>query len=212
MQLIKAEFKKYDFIEIWLDYIEDLDKTFLHKLISSYSTKLIFVSRRDKLKAPELSFKKRMEVLNCCINEFRKIKEKAIIDFDISRQRKEIAHLKKGSFKLLSSYHDYEKTPSDHELYGILNSMSHYSPYIYKLATYCKNETDALRLLSLGIKLKKEKKKYIVLGMGDCGKITRIFGTLWGAEMVFAPRETAKGTAPGQLTKIQIEKIFKLID
>ena len=45
--------------------------------------------------------------------------------------------------------------------------------------------------------------------MGEFGTITRIFGTLWGNEMIYAPKEKKNASAPGQLTKIQLETIFK---
>jgi 3-dehydroquinate dehydratase len=56
--------------------------------------------------------------------------------------------------------------------------------------------------------LKKENKRCIILGMGEHGMITRIFGTLWGNEMVFAPQTKSEASAPGQLTKQQLATIF----
>ena len=109
---------------------------------------------------------------------------------------------------LLLSYHNYDSTPSDDELLKIITTMEKYHPMIYKIATLCQTEQDAIRLLELQQALKQQKKKHIVLGMGEYGTITRIFGSLWGNEMIFAPKEKSEASAPGQLTKKQLKKIF----
>lgn len=48
--------------------------------------------------------------------------------------------------------------------------------------------------------------------MGEFGIITRIFGTIWGNEMIFAPKSIEGASAPGQLTKKQLEDIFKALE
>ena len=82
------------------------------------------------------------------------------------------------------------------------------SPTVYKIATMCNNETDALKLLLLQQNLKAQNKKHIVLGMGEFGTITRVFGTLWGNKIIYAPVTKKEASAPGQLTKQELEKIF----
>jgi 3-dehydroquinate dehydratase len=57
--------------------------------------------------------------------------------------------------------------------------------------------------------LKTKGVRYIVSGMGGYGVVTRVFGTLWGNEMVFAPRSKDGRSAEGQLTRQQLESIFK---
>ena len=87
-----------------------------------------------------------------------------------------------------------------------------YNPQIIKIATMCQSPKDGLRLLDLLISLKSEQKKYIILGMGEYGTITRVYGTLWGNEMIFAPEKEADASAPGQFTKKQYEEIFKILN
>jgi 3-dehydroquinate dehydratase type I len=91
---------------------------------------------------------------------------------------------------------------------AIVETMNSYAPTIYKISTYCKSPEDAVRLLTLICSLKKENKRCIILGMGKHGMITRIFGTLWGNEMIFAPQIEHEASAPGQLTKQQLDTIF----
>jgi 3-dehydroquinate dehydratase len=66
-----------------------------------------------------------------------------------------------------------------------------------------------LKLLLLQQNLKAQNKKHIVLGMGEFGTITRVFGTLWGNELIYAPISKGEASAPGQLTKQELENIFK---
>ena len=47
--------------------------------------------------------------------------------------------------------------------------------------------------------------------MGEKGFITRIFGTIWGNEITFAPKTLAEKSASGQLTKKQMEDVFSKI-
>jgi 3-dehydroquinate dehydratase len=75
----------------------------------------------------------------------------------------------------------------------------------------CENELDAVRLLELLLELKQKGLSYIILGGGEFGKITRIFGTLWGNQMIFAPKIQAEQSDVGQLTRDELEIIFKAL-
>jgi 3-dehydroquinate dehydratase type I len=80
-----------------------------------------------------------------------------------------------------------------------------------KISTFCRSEEDAIRLLCILLEQKKKNKKVIILGMGKFGIITRVFGTMWGNEMIFAPIEKNEESAPEQLTKSQLENIIEEI-
>jgi len=97
-------------------------------------------------------------------------------------------------------------------LQGIVADMEKYKPAVYKIATMCKSKVDALLLLNLLLFLKSKKRRFIVLGMGKEGVITRVFGTLWGNELVFAPETRAKQSAPGQLTRAQMKQIMRVLE
>jgi 3-dehydroquinate dehydratase len=70
---------------------------------------------------------------------------------------------------------------------------------------------DALKLLLLQQNLAVQKKKHIVLGMGEFGTITRVYGTLWGNELIYAPIVKQEASAPGQLTKKELKDIFSIL-
>lgn len=198
---IEQNEKEYQFFEVWLDYIKNFDEAFLTQLINLLGEKLIVVFRRQHLEKPMMDQQKRLTMLALLKNA------DAIVDLDISQAEE----LKTTNNNLLLSYHNYDNTPSNDALQKIITTMEQYHPTIYKIATMCQTEQDALRLLELQQALKQQNKKHIVLGMGEYGTITRIFGTLWGNEMIFAPKEKSEASAPGQLTKEQLEKILKRI-
>ncbi|RMG43483.1 MAG: type I 3-dehydroquinate dehydratase [Candidatus Dadabacteria bacterium] len=47
--------------------------------------------------------------------------------------------------------------------------------------------------------------------MGEHGKITRVFGTLWGNFLIYAPVNQAFATAKGQLNMDQLKTIFSIL-
>lgn len=197
--------KEYDFFEIWLDYVKDLDQEFIQELLKKYEEKLIFLFRRQKLEKIQMDVQERYSIIDL-INE-----TKSLLDLDILTQKEELGYIfdKKMSVNLITSYHNYKETTGN--LQSIIFLMEKYQPLIYKIATVCNNESDALTLLKLQVQLKQQKKKHIVLGMEEFGIITRVFGTLWGNEFIYAPKTKNNTSAPGQLTKKQLEIIFKNI-
>ncbi len=205
--MIAQHQSNYHYIEVWLDHIEDLEEPFVMELTEKFQDRLLLLFRRQKLEEPIMSEERRRKLL-LSLNG-----TKSLIDFNITTQIKDVEFIKeqKLHIPLLLSYHNYEKTPDRKSLQEIIDLMAQYSPEIYKSATFCQTDEDALMLLDVLLQLKKEQKKYIILGMGDKGKITRIFGTLWGNQMIFAPATSAEQSDPGQLTKQQLENIFKTL-
>ncbi len=205
LEVIRSNIAEYSYFEVWLDYIDDLDETFIKELMELLQEKLILLFRRQNLEKVKLELEKRIRVISLLGNS------ESLIDLDVFDQKDELEYIKNAQLeiKTIVSYHDYEKTPESEKLKEILDTMNKYKPTIYKVSTMCTKEIDALRLLQFLLELKERNLKYIVLGMGKSGMITRIFGTLWGNEMIFAPRVAIEQSAPGQLTRDQLEAIFK---
>ena len=139
--------------------------------------------------------------------------QQAYVDLDISVQAEEIAQIQaeKLAIKTILSYHNYSLTPSDTELRSITERMKDWGAHILKISTYCSIQRDALRLLSLLIDLREGGNRSIILGMGKHGVITRVFGTAWGNEMIFAPIDTSSLSAPGQLTVDKLDSIIQAL-
>lgn len=203
IEIINKNYTRYSFFEVWLDYIADLDIKFVQNIIKEHGDKIIIVFRRKKLSKILMPLEKRLEIINMLVDK------KTMLDLDAT-QIEELLYVrdKHLSVQLITSYHQYEKTPNNDTLAIIIRTMKEYKPIIYKIAAYCQTEDDALRLLRFLLQLKEEGIRCIMLGMGKHGTITRIFGTLWGNEMIFAPLDAKNQTAPGMLTKKQLENIF----
>lgn len=126
------------------------------------------------------------------------------IDFDF--KAKPIKHT-----KLIISYHNFEKTPTDVQLKKIIQKMSKHSPYIYKIATKANSFSDSLRMLKLLDELHRSGKRAVCICMGREGKITRAAGHLFGNYLMFAPLDEKKATAPGQISLKELKKIHNLL-
>lgn len=208
INLIEENLEKFEFFEVWLDYVDDLSLSFVKDLMVKLDKKLIILFRRQNLEKIKASLSLREEILKI-ING-----SKVWLDLDIGTQGEELATLKKNNLKInkILSFHSYSQTPTKKNLKKIIETMNQNGADIYKIATYCKSEQDALNLLEILLQLREENKKYIVLGMGEKGVITRIFGALWGNEMTFTPISKERASAPGQLTRSQLEMIFKQLN
>ncbi len=207
MEIISRNKKSYDYFEIWLDYIQDLDLDFIRSLKKESGEKLIFLFRRQCLEKPKMDFQKRLQIINFLAGS------NCLVDLDIFSQKKELEYLRKNSKKinLIVSYHNYQKTPSDQDLTQIIQNMVKHKAQIYKISTFCNQDDNALRLIDLLTKLKSGNQKWIILGMGAKGNFTRIAGALLGNEINFTPLSQQQNSASGQFTKEQLEQILKNI-
>ena len=205
LELLQAHDNDYAYFEVWLDYIEDLDESSVSKLVEQLGERLIAVFRRKNLDQPLMEQSKRLALLKLLAGS------PALVDLDIHAQQAELecAASQSKPLQLITSYHNYDQTPDSVQLRSIIATMEPYRPQIYKVSTQCNQPDDALRLLELLIELKAQDRRSIILGMGSFGQPTRIFGALWGNELTFAPLEQAGASAPGQLTRRQLETIFK---
>lgn len=205
IEVIHSNMAYYSYFEVWLDYIDEIDNAFVEQLVDLLGEKLILLFRRQKLEKIRMNLEKRLKIVSLLESS------QSLIDLDIFNQKDELEHIKSNQLevKTIVSYHNYETTPENEKLKKIVDTMSKYKPTAYKIATMCVNQKDALRLLQLLLEMKERGLRYIVLGMGELGAITRIFGTLWGNEMIFAPKTSTEQSAPGQLTRDQLEAIFK---
>ena len=219
LKIISENQNSYDFFEVWLDYIENLDEKFMKQLPTKFHDldKMIFLFRRQNLETPVMDFKKRKKIIDTILESTNPINSRSrsycpFIDLDIS-QKEELEYLEKSrpGVKLILSYHNYKNTPNNKGLIEIIESMGKHNPMIYKLSTFCNTENDALRLISILLELKEKNKKFVVLGMGKYGEMTRIQGTELGNEMVFAPLSVDEKSAEGQLTLDEYRKIFEAV-
>jgi 3-dehydroquinate dehydratase type I len=195
----------YAFFEVWLDYIEGVDEQFVHELASRYANRVILLFRRLQLEPIRMPLKNRLLLLRA-VNL-----SETFVDLDAASQQAEFNAIASEHLQLriVGSYHNYQETPAAAALDKIAGGILALHPAIIKISTFCNNDADAVRLLDLQQQLKAQKQRHIVLGMGSQAAVTRIFGTLWGNELVFAPEDISQQTAPGQFTRQQLDAIFQ---
>jgi len=200
---LKESHQKYSFFEIWLDSIKDFDLNFLATLLSSHDRRFVFRFAREKL--PSMPIEKRLEIIDQLHNST------GLIDLDIELESAEISHIKEAKLKVktILSIHNFKETPETSQLRDYYSKMMEMDADIFKFACYCNSKQDALRLLSFQLELAKSGTRHIVLGMGEEGVITRIFGSLWGNELVFAPLTSEEASAPGQLSYHLMKSILE---
>jgi 3-dehydroquinate dehydratase-1 len=131
------------------------------------------------------------------------------IELDTLKKNGELADfLEEQKSRILVSWHDFEKTPPNDEIADMLSDMRTYSNYV-KVVTTAKSIEDALRLLEMYNETTVELHP-IFFAMGEAGVISRVLCTLVGnAPFTYASLERV--LAPGQLTLIQIKKLYDKI-
>ena len=204
---IDANIDRFRYLEIWLDYVSDIDPGFASSLVGLYPHRLIMVFRRMNLEPEKIKTDRRIEILKTLS------RKQVLVDLDISNHVEEIQKLQaeRIPIKSILSYHNYTLTPSDTELRSITERISGWGAHITKISTFCSVQRDALRLLSLLIDLREAGRRCIVLGMGKHGVITRVFGPQWGNEISFTPQETEERSAPGQITIDKLDSIMQAL-
>lgn len=207
VETIESNEPKYGYFEIWLDYLTNLNITELLQFINQYPGRVVLVFRRQKLEPIIMPLESRLELLKQLQNT------DCLIDLAIPQQLDELEYTRDKSqqFKIIVSFHDYDKTPNKLTLDNLVKQMQDYNAYIAKIAVMCNDESDALTLLQLQQTLKRQGQKHIILGMGDAGKITRVYGTLWGNELAFVPGTMAEASDPGQFTLEQFDNIMRTL-
>ncbi len=105
--------------------------------------------------------------------------------------------------KLIVSYHDFEKTPSESEIEEILGKCREAGADIVKVAFMGKSQEDAARVCCVLSKFNHPK---IFMVMGEVGSFTRVVGFSFGSLLTYT--FFGKPVAPGQ---IEAERLIKLL-
>lgn len=67
-----------------------------------------------------------------------------------------------------------------------------------KVAMHCENAPQAIMLANIGLKFAARGKRFVIIGMGDQGRLTRVCASKIGSSMMYACVD-GKAAAPGQL-------------
>jgi 3-dehydroquinate dehydratase type I len=204
---LQRHLRTFRYAEVWLDYVKDRTPGFAARLAKRYPNRLIMVFRRRNLAKPTMSASERRTIIRSLAGK------KALVDIDITNQARDLEWITANQIpiKKIISYHNFAGTPSDAALKSLVSRIKGHKPDIIKIATLCSSKRDALRLLELLLDLRALKKRAIILGMGRDGVITRVFGSLWGNEITFAPLKSSARSAPGQIPLAKLDSILRAL-
>lgn len=191
--------KNEELVEIRADLMDLQDEQYLQ--LFDAGAKIVFTCRKS-----DYSDERRVNLYSQALNS-----GVAYIDFDIQSDKglfeKLFNDIKERDSQLIFSYHNYEFTPEKGVLNEILREIYSMGADIAKIACKVITDDDLVNLLTL---YRKPGKK-IILGMGDKGMLSRVAAVYMGAEFTFAFPDGGNKTAPGQLTKSELEEIFGIM-
>lgn len=149
------------------------------------------------------------------IEELLQQGEADYIDYEVSRDEKQLAKLcvsYKGSpTKMIGSYHDFEKTPAKEEIVDRLMRAKECGCAAGKLACMPQCREDVEILLNATNEMKEREPDFLIItmSMGALGKVTRLYGGLYGSEISFG--SAGDGSAPGQISFEEMKTVFDRI-
>lgn len=111
--------------------------------------------------------------------------------------------------KLILSFHDFQKTPSQKELRGLCDRMSQLGADVVKIVTFATSWEDNLRVLSLIPFAKKKNQEIVAFCMGEKGKMSRVFSPWMGAAWTYTSLRRSRSAAPGQMTAWEMRNIWE---
>lgn len=106
---------------------------------------------------------------------------------------------------LIGSYHNFESTPPDDVLSGIVEKGKDSGVDIVKIAVTAHTAEDLIRLLTFTLKFRDTG--LITISMGTKGLPSRVFSPLFGSLITYG--YIAKPSAPGQLSASELLYIFR---
>ncbi len=110
--------------------------------------------------------------------------------------------------KVIGSFHDFSKTLSEDELVAVLEEAKKLGTDVGKVACMPQGEEDVQILLHATERMNKKYPDYplITMSMGDLGKVTRLYGGLYGSFLSFGC--VGKASAPGQIELMEMKEVF----
>ena len=139
-----------------------------------------------------------------------------IIDIEVAKLTENetdvVSFAKQNNVKVLLSSHDFSKTPTENELTEIIYDMRYLGADICKVAVMPNNMTDCLTILQSSNRIQTERQNipFILIGMGEIGRLTRLTGELFGSVLTFAS-SGRRDSAPGQMKIPELRKGLDII-
>jgi 3-dehydroquinate dehydratase type I len=197
-----------DLIELRVDYLE---KPNLPLLLDGRRKPFVITHRRKeeggryrgdegiRLKIFEEAVDQRVEYVDVEIRSHR-----SFLQAIMARQR-----MNGKRTRIISSFHDFEKTPSRRDLARICDRMAQSGAHIAKIVTFARSWEDNLQVLSLVRYAKERNQEIIAFCMGEKGKMSRVLAPWMGAAWTYASLDRRRASAPGQLAVREMRDLWE---
>jgi 3-dehydroquinate dehydratase type I len=206
MSMEIAEKSSPDFIEVRMDYLRDNQK--LDDIVGCVNIPLIATIRPKDCRGAFSGSETQRRIL--LLNAAKKGFDYVDVELSTEGLNEIVKDLRQAGAKPIISYHDFEKTPSIHEMEGILEDQKKSGAEVCKIVTTATAYEDNLTLLTF---LRKVSKNFRVVSfaMGSLGKISRMLSPFFGGYFTIASLKRGRETAPGQMTIRELRAVYKAL-
>ena len=133
-----------------------------------------------------------------------------IVDLELrTTNLKQTMELIKKRTKCMLSYHDLDKTPSLHDMKGIVRRQLEAGADVCKVVTTAQRFEDNLAILQLISEFPKAR--IVSLAMGPLGFASRVLCPLVGGDFTYASIEPGRESASGQITVSELRKLYGMV-
>ena len=188
-----------DIVELRLDYWKERpDLNRLSSTCGLYELPMIITIRAKDEGGHEGGYFASLEEKRLEKERIESLERADYADFEL----KHYIEFPKGETKIIVSWHDFERTPSEEELEEIYQKISQTNADIIKIAAQANRREDVDRMIKL-LENHASERDMIIISMGEIGKRTRLHPENF---LTFACLEKGKASADGQFTVAEIRQ------
>ncbi|MEW6070414.1 MAG: shikimate dehydrogenase [Candidatus Thermoplasmatota archaeon] len=192
-----AKIKGAQVVELRLDKLKNLSCATISKLRKEIAPPIIATIRHS---CEDGGFKKNENLRLKLIKEIIE-NNYDYLDLELRTAKKYkniLEYAKARKQKTIISYHDFSKTPATQKICSYLNECAKLGT-IAKVAFKVKSATDNFKILEASVKAKTAGLKYVAIGMGKLGTITRILAPVLNQEIIYTAIKKGRESAEGQI-------------
>ncbi len=122
-----------------------------------------------------------------------------------------VSYAHEKGVKVIGSYHDFDKTPSQKEIVETLCKIQASGADIIKMAVMPQTKKDVITLLAATETMVSEyaKQPVVTMSMSKLGMISRISGEIFGSAITFG--SSGQVSAPGQIPAVELKETLEMI-
>lgn len=211
--LMQIEKQCCDLIEWRADYFESFSnlgavKELLHKMKGQIGDIPLLVTLRSREEGGESDLDEK--AYREWILAVAKMNLADAIDIEaISLWKGDVKVIKNLGAKVVASYHDFLKTPSDEEIEEKLACLKRSGADVIKMAVMSRGSNDTRRLIDWIVKLREKQIPCVLISMGEDGILSRGIGAYAGCEWSYGVGEKEITVAPGQMSVCLSKEIME---